>query len=284
MSDGRRAVTRTMRMPSKGELPDGPRRDFVEALRRYYREAGRPALRKISREIEGRDDLMEVTASQETIRRILAGKTLPTSWDRVDAIYRVLCEMADIDPDGPRREDGPNGETRRRHLWRLWDTALEEADVDSGSVQGDALEDPRPSPAAAVGTTEVSEHIVTSRRRAKSVTIIFEHGLIPKDAEVTLQLRGIVNSASAEKVERWLDADPERSKVTWWPDPNRPLRWALEPKREWTPSSLRNEIFIQAGLPEPSFSAADVWCHNDRSLYVIANTVSEGAHDGGLEE
>ena len=120
-------MARIMRMPPKSELPDGPHREFVGELRRYYRAAGRPSLRQVSRAIEGRADLKEVTASQETVRRLLQGMVLPTNWDRVYAVFFVLCEMGDIDP-GAERWSGPrydDSETNSEHLRRLWDEALE---------------------------------------------------------------------------------------------------------------------------------------------------------------
>jgi hypothetical protein len=121
-------MTRIMRMPPKSELPDGPHRDFVEELRRYYRAAGRPSLRQVSRAIEGRDDLKEVTASQETVRRMLRGMVLPTDWDRVYAVFFVLCEMGNIDPGDDRWEDPPYNEespSNSAYLKQLWDNALE---------------------------------------------------------------------------------------------------------------------------------------------------------------
>lgn len=100
---------------------------FVEELRRYYRAAGRPSLRQVSRAIEGRADLKEVTASQETVRRMLRGMVLPADWDRVYAVFFVLCEMGNIDPGADRWEDaGYNeSESNSEYLKRLWDKALE---------------------------------------------------------------------------------------------------------------------------------------------------------------
>ena len=120
-------MARIMRMPPKSELPGGPHRDFVEELRRYYRAADRPSLRQVSRAIEGRPDLKEVTASQETVRRMLRGMVLPTDWDRVYAVFFVLCEMGNIDPGAERWEEpGYNeSETNSEYLKRLWDNALE---------------------------------------------------------------------------------------------------------------------------------------------------------------
>ena len=137
-------MARTIPMPSKEELPDGPRRAFVTELRRYYRAAGRPALRKISHEIERHPDpgAREITASAETIRRMITGKVLPAERDRVHAVFRVLCQMSDIDPDAPRWDDYYDNretpETNWQHLQRLWDTALEE--------QADTPPFPMPTP------------------------------------------------------------------------------------------------------------------------------------------
>lgn len=132
-------MARIIKMPSKNELPVGPRRDFVEELRRYYRAAGRPPLRHVSKLIEGRADLKEVTASQETVRRILRGIVIPTDWNRVNAVFQVFCEIGEIDPDAARWEDSYNGEeSNREYVRRLWDVALEE-EPDSPPV-------PRPSP------------------------------------------------------------------------------------------------------------------------------------------
>jgi len=120
-------MARIIKMPTQGELPDGPRRRFVEELRRYYRAASRPPLRTVSSLIEGREDLNEVTASQETVRRILIGKVVPTDWNRVNAIFQVFCELGKINPDDDRWDDrGYNDETNRECVRRLWDSALEE--------------------------------------------------------------------------------------------------------------------------------------------------------------
>lgn len=119
-------MARVMRMPSKNELAEGPHREFVEELRRYYRAAGRPSLREVSRAIEGRAELKEVTASQETVRRMLRGMTLPTDWDRVYAVFFVLCEVGSIDPEADRWDGYGNSVSNCEHLKGLWDAALEE--------------------------------------------------------------------------------------------------------------------------------------------------------------
>jgi hypothetical protein len=119
-------MARIIHMPSKAELPDGPRRRFVEELRVYYRSAGRPPLRQISKLIEGRQDLNDVTASQETIRRILRGTVISHDWNRVNAILQVCCELGRIDPEAVRWEDFSENESHRDFVKRLWDEALEE--------------------------------------------------------------------------------------------------------------------------------------------------------------
>jgi hypothetical protein len=120
-------MARIIRMPSKDELPEGPRRAFVEELRRYYRAADRPSLRRVSNLLEGRSDLKEVTASQETVRRILRGIVIPTDWNRVNAVFQVFCEIGEIDPDADRWESRfDEEESNREYVRRLWDGALEE--------------------------------------------------------------------------------------------------------------------------------------------------------------
>ena len=98
-------MARTIPMPSKEKLPDGPRRVFVTELRRYYRVA-RPSLREISQAIERHPDprLDKVTASAETVRRMITGKVLPER-ERLYAVFRVLCDMAEVDPDAEHWED-----------------------------------------------------------------------------------------------------------------------------------------------------------------------------------
>jgi hypothetical protein len=140
-------VARTIPMPSREDLPDGPRREFVTELRRYYRPA-RPSLREISRAIEKHPDprVREITASAETVRRMITGKVLSVDRDRVYAVFRALCELAEIDPDAPRDDDRggwdsryePPPETNWQCVQRLWDAALEE--------EADAPPLPRPAP------------------------------------------------------------------------------------------------------------------------------------------
>jgi hypothetical protein len=141
--EGWNTVARKSQMPSEEELPDGPRRKFVTELRRYWRAAGRPPLREVSRAIEGHPDprVDKVSASAETVRRMITGKVLPVDQDRVYAVFHVLCEMSKIDPDASHWDDYDrydDHETNWQYLQGLWDAALEEDD--------NAPSLPRPTP------------------------------------------------------------------------------------------------------------------------------------------
>ena len=141
----------------------------------------------------------------------------------------------------------------------------------------DDLQDRRLRPVLSTSPGEVREQLQDNRRRAKSVTIIHEHGLIPSGADVQLELRTRVRAEIAEKIEAWLAEEPARGHVTWASDPTRPLVWELQPEKRWTPSALRNEIFALAGVEAPTFSAADAWSYQGCNLYTIA----DGARDDG---
>jgi hypothetical protein len=122
-------------MPSKKDLPDGSRRDFVEELRRYYRLADRPPLRRVSEAIDNHADpeIRKVTASPETVRRMITGKVLPVEIGRVRAVFIIFCELSGEDPEGLRwssyrnnYDDDYADETNWQYVRRLWDLALEE--------------------------------------------------------------------------------------------------------------------------------------------------------------
>jgi len=137
----------------------------------------------------------------------------------------------------------------------------------------DDLEDRRLRPTAVSDTQVVREQIVSNTRRAKSVTIIHEHSLIPAGVRIELELEARVRPEVVQTVNEWMAGDPERSDVTWALDPSRPLRWAPRPGVLWTPSALRNEIFKMAGVEPPTFSAADAWSYEGRNLYTIATAI-----------
>lgn len=112
-----------LRMPSEAELPRGARRDFTEQLFSLYREARRPDLRTISRAIP---DDSPGTASTETIRRMLRGKTVPAHWQTVDTVLTALCLLAGVDPDDNVGGDYRDEVTRRQLVEGAWHRALDE--------------------------------------------------------------------------------------------------------------------------------------------------------------
>jgi hypothetical protein len=85
-----------MLMPHEDDLPPGPVRDFVELLVWLYQKARCPSLREISDAIRKSD--LPGTASTETVRRMLNGTTVPRRWQIVEAVYLVLCDLAQLSP------------------------------------------------------------------------------------------------------------------------------------------------------------------------------------------
>lgn len=120
-------MAQVLRMPSEWELPEGPRRQLVEELFSYYRSAGRPTLRSIAEDIADNPEFDAFTASRETIRKLLRGKTVPPNWAVVNAVFWVLCKRAAIGPDLPRWTAGfgESSITRRENLRNLWNEALD---------------------------------------------------------------------------------------------------------------------------------------------------------------
>ena len=112
-----------LRMPSEAELPRGAHRDFTEQLFSLYREAHRPGLREISRAVP---DDSPGTASTETIRRMLRGKTVPVHWQTVDAVLTALCLLAGLEPDEDIGGDFRETTTRRQLVEGAWHRALDE--------------------------------------------------------------------------------------------------------------------------------------------------------------
>lgn len=131
-------MAKILRMPSERDLPQGARRDFVEELWDYYRRAGRPTLQEIADAISA--DYDTFTASKETIRRAMLGKTVPIDGDVADALFEVFCKRSKTDPNEDRWPDSMDGSEPRRDWWRsLWSRALEEAPatpVGPGSTSG----------------------------------------------------------------------------------------------------------------------------------------------------
>ncbi|MFF4787797.1 hypothetical protein ACFY3E_41595 [Streptomyces griseorubiginosus] len=133
-----------LRMPGKDALPPGPTRTFVAELHVHFREAGRPSLANIAA-ATGRL-ASPVPVSRETIRRLLTGQTVST-WAKVDAVLRVLCQLADQDPDRRRwsepddRFDEDDPSSCREYLRRLWNDAVDGVEPE----EAPAVPPPRPT-------------------------------------------------------------------------------------------------------------------------------------------
>lgn len=118
--------------------------------------------------------------------------------------------------------------------------------------------------------------IRSSKRRAKAVSIIHERGLIPDGAPLELRLDSLGSAESRAVVKRWLEADPDRSAFSWHPHPMYPLRWRLHPGREYTPTSLRNAIFEEAGVGgQGSFAATLAFFHEGQNLDQLSRDSDE---------
>jgi hypothetical protein len=122
-------MARILRMPTEAELPPGGIRDLVELIFVFYRAAHRPTLRVISKAI--RDGDFDATASEETIRKVLHGTTVPTNWETMKAIGLGLASIGNWQP---RDEIQFNGVTLTvtSHLSRQWHRALDEPFYDKG--------------------------------------------------------------------------------------------------------------------------------------------------------
>lgn len=141
-------MPRIVRMPTRQELPRGATRDFVEELFDCYREAHRPTLREISRQIENSDSA--ATASPETIRRMLRGTTVP-SWPIVQAVFYALCEMGNVDPYLCRDNGYSDGRSRRQMIEIRWNKALDQPEPQPAVRSGFAQPDPWASSAPDAG-------------------------------------------------------------------------------------------------------------------------------------
>ncbi|GAA0811919.1 hypothetical protein Sya03_56990 [Spirilliplanes yamanashiensis] len=132
-------------MPTKAELPEGPRREFVEELFTHYREAGRPPLRTIARWIQENWEARSLrgTASTETIRRTLTGTVVPRNWSTVEAILEALCGLAGRDPGEDRwPDDNWVNYSFKDELKKRWNSVLDHYETELPTLP------PRPSPPA----------------------------------------------------------------------------------------------------------------------------------------
>lgn len=114
-------------------LPDGPRRDFVENLFWYHRKAHRPTLQEISDRLRERGDLAG-TASKETIRKMLHGETVPQRWENAKAVFLVLCEFGGIDPDTPVAEYY-DAQSHLEQYHELWNKTFDEPEAPNRQLE-----------------------------------------------------------------------------------------------------------------------------------------------------
>lgn len=91
-------MARSIRMPSLEELPPGPQRRFMETLFRLWVDAGMPTMEKVSQAANAAPP-QKGAASKETVRKMLTGKTVPHTWQNVEAVFVGLSKMAGVDPD-----------------------------------------------------------------------------------------------------------------------------------------------------------------------------------------
>lgn len=155
-------MPKILRMPPLDQLPDGPDRRFVEELFVHYREAGRPTLRQIATWVEEHQEDLPGTASTETIRRVLSGKSLPSTWLTVETILEALCGLAGRSTSEDRFEEEDRwseSPTFKQHLRNLWNAMID--DEAEGSVKSLPR---RPEPRKAVQAVPVNDPWATPPR------------------------------------------------------------------------------------------------------------------------
>lgn len=134
-------MAKTIRMPTVDELPPGPRRRFMEILYRLWSEAGMPPATEVSQLVANTD--VAGSASKETIRKMLSGETVPKAWGNAEAVFVVLSQMAQVDPDRLVLYHGdvedfdpePEPEAARAVFRRLWTAAKGVAKYAHGTMQ-----------------------------------------------------------------------------------------------------------------------------------------------------
>jgi hypothetical protein len=113
----------------------------MELVYRLWAEAGMPAAEKVSQSIA--EAPLAGSASKETVRKMLTGKTVPQTWENAEAVFVVLSQMAGIDPDRLVRylddvedyEPYPGPEPARTVFRRLWYAARGMTEYAHGSME-----------------------------------------------------------------------------------------------------------------------------------------------------
>ncbi len=131
-----------IRMPPASVLSSGPLRTFVRTLHGYYRQAGRPSLRVIHEWIEGHVEPGR-NISKESVRRMLAGLSVPLRWDSAESTFVALCALAGRDPDElyVDKLGWRTNRTLREDFYRRW-RAVGMASHGSGTAEGGDLRAP----------------------------------------------------------------------------------------------------------------------------------------------
>lgn len=128
-----------LRMPNEDEVPPGPHREFLGFLFHYYGLAGRPPLEEISDRVNRLE--LAGTASKETIRRVLKGRTL-SRWKNIDAIFKAFCAMSDLDSnDSIHPPQGGFMQPRWQILRSLWNDAVDPPEPEQPREVGRIIEE-----------------------------------------------------------------------------------------------------------------------------------------------
>lgn len=133
------------------------------------------------------------------------------------------------------------------------------------------------SEAAGVAQTVTSADTQVRRRRARSVNVIIEKGLIPAGAELAVDLRGCVRKPVRDQVGAWMKQDPRRARITWTAETPSPLAWDATPGQSWKPQDLLRKIFLDADAGPTSFSSANAFRYDGKTLAALASEVMQDA-------
>lgn len=245
-------------------LVSGFTRDVLaEAHHHWLRGQGRPevTVEEARKELEGHvegewtDDLLTLP------RMILVAENFP---DQVITTITWLSEVAeDLTIEAHEYSLFDHGDTMAVSFQRIFPV--------------EDLERRRLRPGTSDRHAEVKAQLSTNRRRARSVALLHEAKAIPDSSRIELSLQSMAKPDVAERIAEWLKNDPSRSDVRWRNHRSRPLVWAAadDPDQQWSPTALRDAIFERAVGEAGTFSAAEAWQYNGRSLYWIAQDYAE---------
>jgi hypothetical protein len=76
---------------------------------------------------------IQLTRSTSTRRKTLRGETVPQRWENAEALFLVLCEMAEVDPeDSTDTDPWGNSPTHKEQYRYLWNEALDDTSTGVG--------------------------------------------------------------------------------------------------------------------------------------------------------